>query len=500
MQIWFRRSVGVACWFALAVSTAQGDIIHLKDGKKIEGKITVQASDVVTIETKFGPMDVKRALIDKIETQRLPEEEVKARIEEAGSDPAKLWEVAVYARDKKMTKRFKEIAEKVISFDAKHKFANEALGRVEYEGRWYTPEELEQYKTKFAADMQAQGKELIDGVWVDHDTAMQRKGFEKYGNEWLTPGEVYKRKSEEVIQTLLGTTLATTDSAHFTMRSQLPAEECTEILDLLESGWEHFYANFQPNELERRIMEHYPIAVYVLPSADIVAKFVEPGGYMDQLYNPPKGINERYVDATSFPIFGPRPLIVASQGRHLVSGGSRTVSLTGFISNLTGNVLVRRFKRNGALPGWVEAGMCHYYEARLNGYSTITFIEFIGFDHIQKTDNDLLTFKEWYGKIAKPEFRASLPSLDKLRTTKVEEIDAKGLVKSYFLVRWLMDTDPAKLAQYTRRAFEQNTVTRTMTEEDTAFQEVFQTTSEELEKQFHAWLETQPANPPPFDS
>lgn len=488
-------SVALLCGIA---SIAHADVIHLKDGKKIEGKITVQASDVVTIETKFGPMDVKRSLIDRIETQRMPEEEVTARLEEAGTDPAKLWAVAEYAREKKMSKRFKEIAELVVKHDANHRLANEALGKVEFEGKWYTPEGLEEYKTKFAADMQAQGKELIDGVWVDRDTAMQRKGFENYEGEWLRPGEVYRRKSEKLAPELLGVTLATVDSAHFTMRSQLPAEECQEILDLLESGWEHFYGRFQPDELERRIMEHYPIAVYVLPSSSLVPKFIEPGGYMDQLYNPPKGINERYADTTSFAIFLPRPLIVASQGRHLLK--DKTQSLTGYISNWTGNVLVRRFKRGGALPGWVEAGMGHYYEARLNGYSTATFIEFLGFEHVEKINNELLTFKDWYEKMAKPEFRASLPSLDALRQTKVEEIDAKGLVKSYFLVRWLMDTDPGKLAQYTRRAFQQNTVTRTMTEEAAAFTEVFQVSSEELEAQFHSWLETQPTNPPPFDS
>lgn len=492
----FARKCG-ALLLVLA-SVARGDVIHLKDGKKIEGKITVQASDVITIETKFGPMDVKRSLIDRIETQRLPEDEVKARLEEAGTDATKLWEVAVYARDKKMTKRFKEICETIVKHDATHRLANEALGKVEYEGRWYTPEDLEKYKTKFAEDMKAQGKELIDGVWVDHSTAMQRKGFELYEDEWLKPGEVYKRKSEKLAPELLGTALETTDSSHFTMRSQLPAEECQEILDLLESGWEHFYARFVPDELERRIMEHYPIAVYVLPNSTLIPAFIAPGGYMDQLYNPPKGVNERYADTTSFAIFFPRPLIVACQGRHLLK--NKTQSLIGYIGNWTGNVLVRRFKRNGPVPGWVEAGMGHYYEARLNGYSTITFIEFLGYEHIEKINNDLLTFKDWYEKMAKPEFRAGLPSLDTLRQTKVEEIDSKGLVKSYFLVRWLMDTDPGKLAQYTRRAFQQNTVTRTMTEEAAAFTEVFQVTSDELEAQFHAWLETQPTNPPPFDS
>jgi hypothetical protein len=485
----------VALSFALAASAA-ADVVHLKDGKKLEGKVTKQGSESITIETKFGPMDVKRSLIERIESTRLPEEEVTHRIQEAGDDAAKLWEVADYAKEKKLTKRVKEIAEKVVKLDPRHRGANEALGKVEYEGRWFTPEELEAHKAKFEADMKAQGKELIDGVWMDNSAAMQKKGFEEYEGEWLKPGEVYKRKAAKLMPELLGTTLGTVDSARFTMRSPLAQEECQELLDMLESGYAHFVERFQPNELERKLMDYYPYAVYVLPSADVVAKFVEPGGYMDQMYNPPKGINERYVDSTSFPIFFPRPLIVTALGRHLK--GTKSASLAGFMSNLAGNVFVRRFKRNGALPGWVETGVAHYYEARLNGFQTLTIIDYVGFDHIVKWDNQLISFKDWYAAMAKPEFRAQLPPLSKLRDTKVEEIDAKGLVKSYFLVRWLMDSAPDKLSQYTRRAFEQNISTRTVTPEATAWDEVFAVSSDQMDAEFAAWLDTLPPNPVPF--
>ena len=61
-------------------------------------------------------------------------------------------------------------------------------------------------------------------------------------------------------------------------------------------------------------MTFYPTAVYVLPSSSLVATFAEDNGYMVSLYNPPKDINSRYLDATSFPVFFPRPLIVTSSG------------------------------------------------------------------------------------------------------------------------------------------------------------------------------------------
>ena len=234
-------------------------------------------------------------------------------------------------------------------------------------------------------------------------------------------------------------------------------------------------------------MDFYPIAVYVLPDPALVEKFVEPGGYMDELYNPPKGVNDRYLDATNFAIFFPRPLIVTSVGRHLRGGGSREASLLGFLTHYAGNVFVRRFKRGGKIPGWVESGISHYYEGRLNGFRTVSICEFTGYEHVEKWRSDLQTFKQWYAQIVRPEFRASLPRLASFADKPIEELDALELVKAYFLVSFLMEEKPEAFVTYVREAYREYGEPRRRISEAEAFETAFGGDREALEDEFERW-------------
>jgi hypothetical protein len=477
---------------------ALGDVVHLKSGQKLEGKILSQRADAIVIQTKFGEMTIERAKIERIETLRLPAEELESRVTSAGNDAGKLWEAAEFARDNKMEARFKELAAKVAKLDATHREANAVLGRVEFEGRFFTPEELEEHKAQIAERMRAQGKELYEGRWVDKAYVMQQKGYLEFEGEWLRPAEIYVKQHAVLGPELLGVTLPTTESAHVSLRSALDPAENAELLEMLEDAHAHFVSIFEPTAVETKIMEYFPTAVYVLPSVDLVAKFVEPGGYMERIYNPPKGIAGRYASGESFEIFFPRPLIVCSEGRHLATGGSRLTSLRGFLSLYYGNMLIRRFKRGGSVPGWIETGMAHFYEARQNEYSTLSIIEFTDFEHVQKWAVGLTNFKEWYGMMAKPEFRAKLPSFESLIDKPAEELDSLDLVKAYFLVRWLMEEDPKTFVAFARRAHQQDSATRIVTPERDALAETFQISPAEIDERFAAWAEKTTAMPPLF--
>ncbi|MFH0946561.1 MAG: hypothetical protein V2A76_15300 [Planctomycetota bacterium] len=491
---WFQWTGGVIAVSLLG--TLHADIIHMKSGQKVEGKIVSDGASALVVETKFGRMSFDRSKIDRIEYQRLPVEEVRHRREAAGNDPVKLYEVALYAQEQKLTEEYRKILEEVLQYDSNHAAANAALGKTFYDGQWFTPEELDKHLNQLSEQMKARGKVLHEGKWVNEDTAKRLQGFELYKGQWLRWKEIYTLQSQEKMPELLGLTLKIRDSEHFTLRSNLDEETQKEILEVVEMAWDHFFEVFQPTEKEAYIMGFYPIPIYVLPDPNAVTKFVEPNGYMIQLYNPPKGINERYLDANSFPVFFPRPLIVTSEGRHLKGGGNRITSQIGFISHYTGNLLVRRFKRGGMVPGWVETGMSHYYEGMLNGYQTLSITEYVGYEHIEKWDMTLQTFPQWYTRMADPDFRRTLPSLKSIRGKIAEELNAFELVKAYFMTYWLMETRQKTFVDYIRAAFEEKFEIRVRTTEEEAFEQAFGVPCDELEAQFEEWAARLPPHPP----
>ncbi len=484
----------------VAASSASADVIHLKSGQKIEGKILTDSGSTISVQTKFGSMTIERSKIESIEYQRLPKEEVKARLVAAGTDAAKLYEVALYAEAQKLKKEHKEILEQVVAHDPNHLGAREALGHVSFDGQWFaTPEEVEAYKADLTDQMKERGRVLYKGKWIKEDTAKRLQGFELYNGQWLRWKEIYTLQAQENMLPILGVDLEIRESEHYALRSLLDEPEQIEVLESLEAAFAHFSQFFQPDEIEENIMDFYPIPVYVLPEPDMVTKFAEPGGYMHKLYNPPTNINDRYVDAFSFPIFFPRPLIVASMGRHLKGGGSRMTSLLGFIHHYNGNLMIRRFKRGGAMPGWVESGISHYYEGKMNGFRTLSITEYTGYEHIEKWDIKLQDFAAWYKQCVDPAFRADLPRIGDFKEKIAEEITAREIVKAYFLTFYLMETRPKEFVAYCRAVYQEKFAMRVRTSEPEAFELAFQETADHLEAEFEEWAKANLRPHPPIE-
>jgi len=67
---WWKGSLlfaGVAALFLGLGSLALGDIIHTKDGSKIEGEILSESGDNVVVKTSFGKIEIPKDKIQKIE-------------------------------------------------------------------------------------------------------------------------------------------------------------------------------------------------------------------------------------------------------------------------------------------------------------------------------------------------------------------------------------------------------------------------------------------------
>jgi len=168
----FTRSLYVlATTFALT-GVASADIVHLKDGRKVEGEVVEKSATKVVVKTKFGLSEFATADVDRVEAKNTPEQELAARLAKAdAADASSLFDVYLYAKEQKLTSKGKDILKQIVKLSPDHEAARKELGHVKYNDKWI-PE--------------ADAKKLAKS---DEEKAMKEKGLVRYKDKWVTPEE-----------------------------------------------------------------------------------------------------------------------------------------------------------------------------------------------------------------------------------------------------------------------------------------------------------------------
>ena len=73
------KYLGWLAMLSFATSVAHADIVHLKDGRKIEGEVIEKTADKVVVKTKYGTQNFKPSEVDRVEAKNTPEQELAAR-------------------------------------------------------------------------------------------------------------------------------------------------------------------------------------------------------------------------------------------------------------------------------------------------------------------------------------------------------------------------------------------------------------------------------------
>lgn len=212
----------------VCASAALSDVVHLKDGRTVEGTIIEQTDEKVIVQTKNGTASFARADVTKIETKETPDQEFKRRKTEAGKDAQKLFDLYLWCKQKDQDKNATTILREIIKVDPDHENARKLLGYVKHDGKWVTEKELEKIKVeedrkekekaglveykgqwvtkeeKEKLEHEAAGEVLVDGEWVKKDDVDRKqreaklraeaeehraKGEYLVGDKWLPQAE-----------------------------------------------------------------------------------------------------------------------------------------------------------------------------------------------------------------------------------------------------------------------------------------------------------------------
>lgn len=204
------------------------DLVVLKDGRRIEGKILVENSKEVKVKTSFGELTFPRADVVSIERGKIYKDEFDERWK-AAKTADEFHDLGLWSESKKKNRDAKRCMNRAIELDPDHEAAHQWLGHVLHQGEWMTPKERAARiaEARTANDEAAQrakglvlhegswvtpeekahleaGREFVDGKWLDRDAAQRARGYELWEGAWKSSAEVAARKEAKDLAGVAG--------------------------------------------------------------------------------------------------------------------------------------------------------------------------------------------------------------------------------------------------------------------------------------------------------
>ncbi len=249
---------------------ARADVVKLKSGKNVEGRIVAETGDSVIVETKFGRVTVARADVAAIDKGDTPIEALaKKRAALAKDDANGRVDLAIEAERLKKRPLRDELLDEALAIDPANARANEMKGRVRWKDRWVTPDEkIALEKQAVADEMKAKGLVesggkwvtpedkakldagfvLKDGKWINEAEAKAAEGLVKVGDRWVPEADAWTDRMEVDIQKAMGEELRFTRTPRIAIYTNLTPEFAKQLADRLDRGFTNFAAEFETGD------------------------------------------------------------------------------------------------------------------------------------------------------------------------------------------------------------------------------------------------------------
>jgi len=171
--------------------TALADIIHLKNGNALEGKILEEAEESIKLNMPVGNITINRSEVDRIERKISPMEIYEGEAAQLDDDDSVgHYVLGMWCNKNGLTRPAEAEFLKTIAANPDHAQARKELGHVMHAGKWMTYDE----------SMQAKGFVKADGKWMTPEDA-DAVASKKQQKEWL-------RKLQRAADLMCGSQLA----------------------------------------------------------------------------------------------------------------------------------------------------------------------------------------------------------------------------------------------------------------------------------------------------
>ncbi len=138
-------SRAVIVGMAFVLTPVRADLIHLKGGGEIRGKIDsrqISRQQQVTITTlSGGTVTVDAEEIEFVTRRSLTTEEFETRLKLSEQTVEAFVELAEWCRLKNLKKQRLSVLERIVELDPQHQAAHRGLGHILYKGQWVSRDE-----------------------------------------------------------------------------------------------------------------------------------------------------------------------------------------------------------------------------------------------------------------------------------------------------------------------------------------------------------------------
>lgn len=188
------------------------DVVLLKGGGRLSGRITKQTADKVLVDVGDGILGVSMDRVEKIEKGSTSLDDFDGRAAKLGPKDVNGWrDLALWASSKGLLNQSRAAYQRVLAIAPDDPEARRALGFVQVDGRWLTEEE-----------------------------SYRARGFVKYDGEWITPAEAQVAQATAAKEQARGDAAKRASDAEFAanmdrLRKQEEAKRAQEAQDRMRN-------------------------------------------------------------------------------------------------------------------------------------------------------------------------------------------------------------------------------------------------------------------------
>ncbi|MDP6990266.1 MAG: hypothetical protein QF903_12425 [Planctomycetota bacterium] len=366
------------------VCSAAGDVLVLRDGRRIEGRITLESAALVRIRTSLAELEFPRSQVESIERTKSKAEEFRERWA-AAREAGEFHELGLWCEERRMRKEARKCMRRAVELDPRHAPAQRWLGKVEYEGEWVTPEErdrrmaaareaemrergLVRFEDRWVTPQERRhlerGEVLVEGRWVPFAQAQRARGLEEYEGEWLASEVALARRAAARVAEASGAPFASVENAQALLAGPVPPALLEHTARGLLAGrtWFDGALGAEPGLgiFGGRLAEFY---LFSESSEPFVASVPHFATLTDRL---PGNWAESAARVHGFWLPHPHPMSSARRWHRDENG------LIGHCYHHWGHLLLNRLAYDGRLlPPWYDEGFASLMEFRIHGRNAV---------------------------------------------------------------------------------------------------------------------------------
>jgi len=165
----------------LCASSVLGDVVVMKDGRELEGKILKETKDSVTLGMKYGEIEVQRSRISEIRRGATALDEYEQKDRNVEETPEARYAFGQWCEEKDLREEAKMQYRKALEIDPTFDLAGKALRYEKIDGKWLSPDEAKMARGMVKFEGKWISKESRDGILAERDEKQQAKFREEYG-------------------------------------------------------------------------------------------------------------------------------------------------------------------------------------------------------------------------------------------------------------------------------------------------------------------------------